>query len=500
MKRAGNTKVISVDSEPTHPIVLLLLTAAVVYLALLFIVFIMRAAYPFELEWMEGGAVDHVARVLNGQLIYVKPTIEFVPYIYTPLYYYVSALVAQVTGIGFLPLRMVSLLSTIGILAVLFQFARRETGNWRYGLIAAGIYAAAFKCCGAWYDVGRADSLFVFLLISGVYKLRYSQATRDFIIAAVVLWLAFLAKQTAAMATVPLLIGTLYWHRKRALSFLLSYGVLIAASVILLDLVHDSWFSYYIFKLPGMHKNDASQYLGFWVHDIARALPVTFLLSCGTIALFWRANQRPLSVFYASLLLGCLGTSWSSRFHAGGYDNALMPLCAILALLAVIVPVGLVRIKQVKSTNALTTVALPLALLIQFGLLWYNPISQIPTSVAKSSGEAIIQTISKFPGDLYMPYHGYLPTLAGKEPYAQQMALKYLVQADTVLGTKLTASLDSAFTSRRFALVILDSPSPDPALNQAYIEYRDMPDAVMTFWPLTGMPTRPRFWYVPRSR
>ncbi|MFZ1683726.1 MAG: glycosyltransferase family 39 protein [Candidatus Zixiibacteriota bacterium] len=500
MKRAGNTAITSADSKSTPPIVLLLLTAAVVYLVLLFIIFITRASYPFELEWMEGGAVDHVARVLHGQTIYVPPTIEFVPYIYTPLYYYVSALVALITGIGFLPLRLVSVLSTLGVLVVLYQFARRETGNWRYGLIAAGLYAAAFKLCGAWFDIGRADSLFVFLLILGVYKLRYSQVSRDFILAAVLLWLAFLAKQTAAMATAPLLLAALYQHRNRALPFVLSYVILIAASVIFLDIVHDSWFSYYIFKLPAMHKNDSGQYLGFWVHDIARGLPAIFLLSVLTIATAWRTNRRTGSVFYASLLLGCLATSWSSRFHAGGYDNALMPLCAILTLPAVLALKELPRGPQKTSKGIVANVLLPLVLLAQFGLFWYNPVSQIPTSVVESSGATITQTISKMPGELYMPYHGFLPTLAGKSSYAQQMAFKYLVQADTILGKELTASLDSAYTSQRFALVILDSPSPDPAMNQAYIEYRNMPDAVMTFWPLTGMPTRPRFWYVPRPR
>src|SRR6266550_3782673 len=36
---------------------------------------IARLTYPFDLDWMEGGSVDHVRRILTGQPIYVAPTL-----------------------------------------------------------------------------------------------------------------------------------------------------------------------------------------------------------------------------------------------------------------------------------------------------------------------------------------------------------------------------------------------------------------------------------------
>ena len=53
----------------------MLLVAALVVLGLYLVLAVIHLSYPFELEWMEGGMVDHVRRVLAGQKLYVKPTI-----------------------------------------------------------------------------------------------------------------------------------------------------------------------------------------------------------------------------------------------------------------------------------------------------------------------------------------------------------------------------------------------------------------------------------------
>jgi 4-amino-4-deoxy-L-arabinose transferase-like glycosyltransferase len=47
-------------------------------------------------------------RVLQHQPLYVPPQIAFIPFEYPPLYFWVSALVAKIVGIGFFPLRLVS--------------------------------------------------------------------------------------------------------------------------------------------------------------------------------------------------------------------------------------------------------------------------------------------------------------------------------------------------------------------------------------------------------
>ena len=45
-----------------------------------------RFGYPYDLEWMEGGLLQHAQRISDNQGIYVPPSVDFIPYLYTPLY------------------------------------------------------------------------------------------------------------------------------------------------------------------------------------------------------------------------------------------------------------------------------------------------------------------------------------------------------------------------------------------------------------------------------
>ena len=57
-----------------------------------------RMAYPFTLEWVEANSFNHVVRVMQGQPLYVAPSYDFIPLIYTPLYFYVTAPLALLSG------------------------------------------------------------------------------------------------------------------------------------------------------------------------------------------------------------------------------------------------------------------------------------------------------------------------------------------------------------------------------------------------------------------
>src|SRR5437667_443842 len=74
--------------------VLLGLAAAGAIAAYLAVAF-RRAGYPFQLEWLDGGAVEHVRRVLQVRPIYTAASFDFVPYPYSPLHFWLSSLLAR---------------------------------------------------------------------------------------------------------------------------------------------------------------------------------------------------------------------------------------------------------------------------------------------------------------------------------------------------------------------------------------------------------------------
>src|SRR5688572_5842939 len=87
------------------------LSAALVVLMLVASAY--RILFPYELEWMEGATLVHVHRLMNGDALYVRPSLDFVPFAYPPLYYVVCVPFTWVFGPGFVALRVVSLLSTL---------------------------------------------------------------------------------------------------------------------------------------------------------------------------------------------------------------------------------------------------------------------------------------------------------------------------------------------------------------------------------------------------
>src|SRR5262249_38404210 len=123
------------------------------YVAAFLWIAVNRASYPFDLEWMEGGVVDHVERLLAGKPLYTAPSVDFVSYIYNPLYYLLSAPVAVVVGVDYLALRLVSTIATVASFVLIFAIVRRETKAPVPALFAVGAYAGSFELSGGWFDL-----------------------------------------------------------------------------------------------------------------------------------------------------------------------------------------------------------------------------------------------------------------------------------------------------------------------------------------------------------
>lgn len=81
----------------------LLVSVGVIFILAYVLTALARISYPYELEAMEGGMVDHVLQILDGGRLYGPPSIQFVPYAYPPLYYYLAAALSHVLPVGFFP-------------------------------------------------------------------------------------------------------------------------------------------------------------------------------------------------------------------------------------------------------------------------------------------------------------------------------------------------------------------------------------------------------------
>ncbi len=218
-----------------------ILLLSIYYIIIYLYLALVRLFYPFELEWMEGGMVGHIVQIFQGHFLYQAPTIEFIPYIYGPLYFYLSALLSKLMGIGFLPLRLLSVIASLGCFILIYVIVKKETGKHFFSVFAVGLFAATYKISGAWFDIARVDSLFVMLLLCGYYVLNYSSHRLSGFFGGFLLSLAFLTKQSTLIIAIPLLFAYFFNDMKKSLQAALTFGIILIISTFIFDWMSEGW-------------------------------------------------------------------------------------------------------------------------------------------------------------------------------------------------------------------------------------------------------------------
>jgi 4-amino-4-deoxy-L-arabinose transferase-like glycosyltransferase len=478
------------------------LSVSILFVLVYLILVYFRINYPFELEWMEGCSVDHVIRILSGQKLYVAPSLEFVPFIYTPVYFYVSAALSKIIGTGFLSLRLVSFISSLGCFLVIFLIVKKETKSSFWGILAAGLFAATYRIGGAWFDIARSDSLFLLFLLAGLYLIKFKKSSVWYLLAGVLVSLSFLTKQTALFISIPIMLYCLLLNRREWIYFVGSVVLIIGISTFLLNRIHDGWYNYYVFDLPRQHSLVKYMLVEFWTRDLISKLPIACILSLFYLyALLKNTNKRNF-LFYLLMPVGMLGGAWFSRLHQGGYDNVLFPAYAALSILFGLGAFKVFEFIQAVSLNKrrLIEISFYLIFIIQFLLLTYNPRAQIPTENDLDAGYVLIEIMAQLPGDIIVPYHSYLPTLAGKKSYAHHQAISDVIRGDdSPAKTRLLEEINLAITSKKFNALILDAPWFPELTERYYEKQKKVFGNANVFWTVTGMRTTPQVIYVPRT-
>ncbi len=522
----------------------LLLFMATAYILTYIVLACLRMGYPYELEWIEGCMVDHIRWILSGRGIYVEPTLEFVPNYYTPLYLYLGAGLSKVMGVGFLPLRLISFVSSLGCFWVIGRFVRRETGTWTWAVLSAGLFAACYRATGAWFDIARIDSLFLLLALASVYLVRFHRDGRWLMLAGLLMGLSFLTKQSALVIAAPLAVWTLLANRGWGRwAFPATFAALVLGTTWLFDAATAGRYSHYVFGLPNRHPYVKIVWLTFWWQDIGKNLPVAMTVMILAAALARRIWPGRDIAFFAALLAGMIGTSWLSRLHEGGYENVLMPAAAVLAIGFAVAASGLlsgfdkaaaggaVPAGYVLPVRRALLAGLYLAGVWQFVLLGYLPNQQVPTHRDRRAGDAMIRRLAGLPGDVLMLDHGFLHTFTGVNTFhAQAGALWAMVQGtDGRLTDELVDAFRQAVRTRRYDVLVLEEMregKPEgvtefarkhhlqlgPLSGPSFLElfrrdidenYRclgPMFDRDDVFWPVTGFACRPGLVYVRRDK
>jgi hypothetical protein len=442
-----------------------------------------RFAYSYDLEWMEGGLLHHAQRISDGNGIYVPPSVDFIPYLYTPLYPTLIALFGVSYQVG----RALSVLALFGIgVVALISLAGRRHVHLRRGpaiagaVLALGLFAAVYPYVEGWYDLVRADTLFLFMVTAGLAALPAwartgKGATGHARVAAgaAILALAFYCKQTGVIyvalgGAVVLAVGF-----RRVPVYVVTAAVVGLGGTAILNVRTDGWFWVYVSKIHRAHDFNMDRFWKSFGNILLHFPAMTFVVVAALVAVAvttiveWRARRTPVYIrqaeplllwsaaFAVSTVVGAVG--WGTEF---AHFNAYMPaflhgaLAAGAALPAIYACAwrwwGERPHLEIFASGVTVAFALPLVITC-FTHTW-SPEKFVPAYRDEAAGDALIARIRAIDGEVWMPSHPWYLHLAGKTPRVHRMGIKDV----TVRQPRVVEGLDDVLNRHRFAALILD--------------------------------------------
>jgi hypothetical protein len=438
-----------------------------------------RIHYPYELEWMEGGMLHQVLRVLQGEPLYGQPSLDFVPALYMPLYYYISALSALIFGENLFALRVVSVVASVATHALVFLIARRVTGSLLTAVLAVLFYALMFRHTGFWFDIARVDSLWTLLLAGALYCLllcKDAPTNKNILLLALISVMAFFTKQATMFLFPFVAITFLYWLNWRLLLRFVLFCILMAVPLFAFyEIFSGKQFFFYTMQMASSH---GVTFFGMrrFFDIVIFAVPAFWLASIYFCVHVGKSIRERMG--WISLVTGFIFLSGLSRSYAGAFYNVLMPLYFCLAITAATGFSWLVERSQTSWISSAFALLLLAGLSRDFLRYRFEPVTQIPTAESRAATEELVKRIALLNGNVCVASHGYLAWLAGKQFCAHNTQVTDLVTgSDPELAQALRDDARQKILSGYYQVIVLDREKEllDLGLQLADIPYTVTP-------------------------
>lgn len=139
--------------------------------------------------------------------------------------------------------------------------------------------------------------------------------------------------------------------------------------------------------------------------------------------------------------------------NPGGYANVLMPLVVFFAMLLAI------GIGSVEVIIPGWTSLAPVLMIIAYLALAFNPMGEIMLFASprqREAGQQFIAKLREISGDVWIPFHGYIGTLAGKPTHVHFMAMNDALVPKDARSLRFQQVIDSSLAAHCFSAIILD--------------------------------------------
>ena len=223
------------------------------------------------------------------------------------------------------------------------------------------------------------------------------------------------------------------------------------------------------------------------------ALPLLKKEGAGGWLWFWASSVGLL----AMMALAALVAGAFSLGNEGGYRNVMMPF---VAFVLPVLPIALAKIKIARPEFARYVY---LAFLFQFVALYFNPLSEkmlIASAHQRRGAQEFIRKLRAMPGDVFIPYHGFISRQAGKATHAQILAALDVLHMHDTTSKRLQAEFDSAYAQHRFSAIIMEESDAFRTDSIAHYTYagRMIAEPNVGLSRVADQATRPEFVFVPK--
>jgi hypothetical protein len=405
---------------------------------------ITQVIFRGDISGWEGAIVDHIRRVVEGKPLYAQPSLDFTPLLNGPKNYRISAALAWSGDIAFVVPRGVSLVSSLVSGFCLAALVRRQTGQWRAGIIAAGLFFIAAPFADSWYAFAHVDALQLAFFLLALLLWSGQRAPWSLTACGLALAAAVLTKQSAVLIALAIgLDGLLFRRRDLAVVVLGAFAIFLPA-VLWLAWHSGAWAWHFLVVMP---QKFGLQFdlLAAPVLYLKRFAPGVLLAALAAALLLKRGNPLRPSLL---LLIALIGVGWLSRLHPGSGWNGVMPLLGGLALL-----MGLGAGWAMREPRALWRWIGVTVFGLQFALLAYDPRRSVPPGELTQSLEEARQAVTQLSPSALIMGNGYLlGRIAGSEPLGLR---DYLATLDAAQRQNEMARLRAELAQRNHPPIVV---------------------------------------------
>ncbi len=428
--------------------------ALLIYLCIAFLYIItQRVNYPYVLEWMESLVFQHSMRSAQGMPDYVRPSAEFVPSVYSPMYFWIGGYFIEFLGMDIPSLRMLSVLCTLLSASLILAMAVKCTRSLLFGLFGAMLFIATFKLGGFWFDLARVDAMAILWLLCIPASMLLAPRRSQPILLGVFFALAVMTKQICALF---LLLPLIQYRKQRArLSILLATsGILLAGGFIYMAATSGIWAFYTTIYLPIKSPFLLHKFMILIKHHLATGLFPLLVFNLWAWIYLWRRDYHDdgTRLFAGMSVLGAIAMI-ALYSHPGGYRNDILYFSTFLVGLAAL------QLHKVISHIPSYSVARWWKLSIIWGLMlvqlafWsYHPVKQVPAAKDREYHESLVQMLRTH-DRVWAPYHTMFSFKAGKEMGAFLVALDEVYHLDK---KRFPNELLDRIKAKEYDLIIFD--------------------------------------------